>query len=79
MYEVNSESVNICIHAIERFERKVWLSRCQQDIEVAGKLAEYRTIFVDDSGFLYLCQNLDGGGNVISHVLPEEWNPRHAA
>ena len=77
MYEVSFESVNSCVQAIERFERKVWLSRCQQDRDVEARDIEQRSILVDDGGFLYLCHFLDGGDRVLSCVLLGEWQPRY--
>ena len=77
MYEISFESVNICVQAIERFERKVWLSRCQQDRDVEARDIEQRSILVDDGGFLYLCHFLDGGDRVLSCVLLGEWQPRY--
>jgi hypothetical protein len=79
MREVSFESVDICVDALDRFQRKVWLMRCQQDAEVNQVEAERVMLFIDDASFLFLCQNLDGGDTVTSIVLPEEWQPRYAA
>ena len=77
MYEVSIQSVEICVDALDRFERKVWLSRCQQEVEGEARYIEQRTLLVDDGGFLYLCYHLDGGERVLSCVLPGEWDPRY--
>jgi hypothetical protein len=79
MREVVTGSVEITTEALDRFERKVWLARCQQDREVNARYMEQRTILMDDGGFLFLCHHLDGGEVVLSHVLPGEWCPRYAA
>ena len=79
MYEVSIGSVEISPEALDRFERKVWLARCQQDREVNAHYLEHRAILMDDDGFLYLCYRLDGGERVLFHVLPGEWQPRYVA
>ena len=79
MHEVSIQSIEIADEALNRFERKVWLARCQQDREIEGRDIEQRSILVDDGGFLYLCHHLDGGERVVSAVLPGEWWPRYAA
>ena len=79
MYEVSIDAVEISPEAVDRFERKVWLARCQQDREVNAQYLEQRAILMDDAGFLYLCYHLDGGDRVLSPVLPGEWLPRYVA
>ena len=65
MHEVSIQSIEISDDALNRFERKVWLARCQQTREVEGRDIEQRTVLVDDGGFLYLCHHSGwrrGGG-----------------
>ncbi len=64
MHQVSIQSIGIADEALNRFEHKVWLTRCQQDREVEGRYIEQRSILVDDGGFLYLYHHLDGGERV---------------
>ena len=79
MYVVSIDAVEISPEAVDRFERKVWLARCNQDREINAQYLENRFILMDDAGFLYLFHCLDGCDRVLSPVLPGEWLPRYVA
>lgn len=79
MHELSLESVEISTDALERFERKVWLTRCKQDADVNAWLEERVLLYIDDGGFLFMSRILDGGDTVSSLVLPEEWYPSYRA
>ncbi len=51
MREVNTELIDICPVVLDRFNREVWLSCCQQDIGVLGLCDEDMTIFIDEDSY----------------------------